>query len=197
MQSALVDLLNLDANFAELGYDPIAVFRITVFDLQLAVRDCGGHEKSSGLNSIGNDRVLRTAETFHAFNLNRRRTCAPHARAHLIQEFGEIPDLRLARTVMKGRRAARQSRRHHQILGAGYRDFVEKDFGADQSISRNARNDVASFQKNFRTEFSQTREMEVDWPGSDSATTRQRNPRFAKSSQQRTERQHRRAHRLH
>src|SRR5438876_1159467 len=47
LQSALVDLLNLDANFAELGYDPIAVFRITVFDLQLAVRDGGGHEKTS------------------------------------------------------------------------------------------------------------------------------------------------------
>ena len=46
------------------------------------------------------------------------------------------------------------------------------DFRANQSISRNARHDIARFKKNFRAEFGQTREMQVDWPGSDSATSR-------------------------
>ena len=64
MQSALVNLFDFDADFAQLGDDPVAVLRIAVLNLQLAIRYGAGDDESAGFNSIRNDRVLGAAQRF-------------------------------------------------------------------------------------------------------------------------------------
>jgi hypothetical protein len=43
--------------------------------------------------------VLCFAQTFDAFDLNLRVAGAAHARAHLVQQFGEVADFRFARAL--------------------------------------------------------------------------------------------------
>ena len=173
------------------------MLRIAVLNLQLAIRYGAGDDESAGFNSIRNDRVLGAAQRFHAFNLDRRRARAAHARAHFVKKFGEIPDLRLARTVVKRRSAARQSRGHHQVLSPGNGNLFEAHLGAKQAPAfRRAGDHVAGFQNDFRTKFFESGEMKINRPRTDCAAAGQRNFRFPEARQQRPERQHRRAHGL-
>jgi hypothetical protein len=79
----------------------LQMIRATVFDLELPIGDCGGDDESSGLYSVGDDRVFRAAECFHAFDLDRFRPGAVHARPHFVQQLGEIDDLRFPRALRR------------------------------------------------------------------------------------------------
>ena len=131
MQRALIDFFDLNANFAQLADDAIAVFGIAVSDFQFAFRDCGRSDESSGFDSIGNDRVLRATETFDARNLNRRRARATHARAHFVEQFRKISYFRFARGIVNRGNSTSERRRHHQVFGAGDGNLIEADFCAD------------------------------------------------------------------
>ena len=106
VQSALVNFFDFNADLAQFADDPIAMFRIAVFDFQLAFGDGGGHHEGPGFDSIRNDRVLGAVQTLNAFDLNSRRAGAAHPRPHFVQQFSEILYLWLARGVVN-RRAAR------------------------------------------------------------------------------------------
>ncbi len=181
MQSALVDLFNLDTNLAQPGNDAIAMFRITVFDLQFTFGNCGGHDESSGLDSIGNDRVLGAAEALNAVNLNRGRSGATHARAHFIQKFRQIPHFRFASGIVNNGRAASQGGSHHQVLGPGHGNFVEVNFRADQSILRRTRHDIAGLEKNFGAKFGKACQVQINRPSTDCTATGERDAGFTET----------------
>ena len=78
----------------------------TVFYLQLATGQRSRDAERSCLDAIGNARVLRFAECIDTFNLDRLGSGAVDARAHFVQQVGQIDDLRFTRRVAQRRRAA-------------------------------------------------------------------------------------------
>ena len=169
----------------------LEMIRTAVFDLELSPRQRGGDDKGSGFDSIGNDRVFRAAKRFDALDLDRLGSGAVNARAHLVEQVGEIDDFRFARRVVKCGCAARERGCHHQVFSSGDGNFVEVNFGrAQTSVLRRARNDISRFEFYFRAKLFKSREMQIDRPRADRATARQRNFRFAKASEQWSKRKH-------
>jgi hypothetical protein len=65
----------------------------------------------------GSTRCLAAAEPLAPLDDDRVRACAGDARAHRNQAGREVDDLRLARGILDYRAAARERRRHHEVLG--------------------------------------------------------------------------------
>src|SRR5882762_9505960 len=172
VQRALVNFFNLHAYFTQLANDAITMLGVTVPDLQLTFRDCSGDNERSGFNPIGNDGVLRATECLDTFDLNRGCACPTDPCAHLIEKFGQVSDLRLARGIVDGGRAASQGGRHHQVLSSSYGNLIKAKLSAYQSAVGCARDDVTRFKKNFGAEFAKSREMQIDWTRADSASAR-------------------------
>src|SRR5215211_2023641 len=100
MQSALIDLFDLDADLAQLGDEDRRMFRDTALDLKLAPGNGGRDEECARLYAVGDDRVLCAAESLYAFDTNGRRARAAHTRSHAVEKLCEVCDLRLARSVV-------------------------------------------------------------------------------------------------
>ncbi len=116
-------------------------------------------------------------------------------RAHRRQARGEIDDFRLARGVFERRDAVGQRRRHHQVFRSGYRDDVERESRALEPGRAGV--DVAVRQIDLRAHRLQALDVLVDRPQADRAAAGQRHARLAGARDQRSEREDRRAHRLH
>ena len=135
------------------------MLRIAVFDFQITFGNCGGGNEGSRFNSIRNDRVLCATQGFDAVNLNGWRTGPTYARSHLVEQLREVAHFGFACSILNGGAAVSEGRCHHQILGPGYGDLIETNFGADQSISGRARDHVAGFQENVRAHFRESRKV--------------------------------------
>jgi hypothetical protein len=152
-------------------------------------------EKGARLDPVGHDRVRCAVQARYAFDRDPCRAGAVDARAHRREAACEIHDLGLTRGVLERRRPLGECRRHHQILGAGDRDEVEREAHAGQA--RGARADVAILQVDVHTHRLQALDVLIDRPQPDRASAGERDARFAATRDQRSERENRGAHRLH
>ncbi len=93
----------------------------------------------SGLDTIGHHAMMAAVQLVDAFDHDRRGALPFDSCAHRDQAFREIDDLGFTRGVFEDRRAARERRRHHQILGAADGRDVHQDVRSatnDRSHSR-------------------------------------------------------------
>src|SRR5256885_14393864 len=100
MKAALIYFFDFDADFAQFPDDSIAMLRIAVSDFEFAVRNCGGDDECSGLDTIRNDCVLRAAERPHSIDFNLWGSGATHTRAHFVEQLREIFHFWFARRVI-------------------------------------------------------------------------------------------------
>ena len=170
------------------------MLRVAIDDVELAAGHGSGSNEGAGFDAVGDNRMLGAAQTLDTFNAHLAATRALDARAHLVEQFGQVNDFGLARRIDQRRFAVGERRRHHQVLGAGDCHLVEINLAALQSFG--AGDDIAAFERHDGTELFKARQVEVNRALTDGAAARQRYPRFAEARQQWPERQHRRAHGL-
>ena len=82
--------------------------------------------------------MLGAAQALDAFDRDASRAGALDLRAHGVEQAREVLDLGLARAVLEHGRAARERRRHHQVLGAGDGRHREAEARAAQARRRAA-----------------------------------------------------------
>ncbi len=115
-------------------------------------------------------------------------------RAHLVEDAGQLLDLRLAGRVHQGGPALGQHRGAHQVLGAGDGRHVEPDVGAAQPPARHLDVDIAVFERDRGAHRLEPLEVLIDRPGADRAAARERHAGAAVAGDERAEHQHRSAH---
>ena len=118
--------------------------------------------------------------------------------AHFAQQGDEIGDFRFSRGVFQNGFAFGQCRGHQNVFRAGDSDFLKDDVRASQAAAfRSAGFDVSVRGYNFCAHFFERREVQIDGPCADGATTGKRNARNAGARQSRAKGKNRSAHRLH
>src|SRR5207237_7196816 len=105
--------------------------------------------------------------------------------AHVIQHISEIDDFRLASRILKNGTAVGERGRHHQVFGAGDRDFIEEDFRCSEALDHGF--DITMLRMNPGAEFLESLDVKIDGPRSDRASARQRNPRMSCTHKTRTQ----------
>jgi len=124
------------ARAAQLGDKRAQMIRLATGDVEIAAGDGPGDQKGSGLDTVGDNRVLRAAQFRDSFDADHAGSRTVYVRSHFREQSRQVHHLRLARRVMDDGLAACQHRGHHQVLGAGDRDAVEMHFGAFQAMRR-------------------------------------------------------------
>jgi len=115
-------------------------------------------------------------------------------RAHGDQAVRKINDFGLLRGVLDDGGALCQSRRHHDVLGAGDGDHVHHDVRALEPAGTGV--DVAVFDPDRRTKRLQPADMLIHRPRPNRTATRQRYLGLAKTRHQRAQHQNRGTHGL-
>ena len=75
-------------------------------------------------------------QPLHAADADHVRACASHARAHGVEEVGQVDDVGLLGGVVDHRGALGLGSGHHHIDGAAHRDQVKKHVAADETAVR-------------------------------------------------------------
>src|SRR5262249_7107837 len=145
--------------------------RFTSGDDHITAGDGACYYEGSGLDTIRNNAMLCAYQLFNAFHTNRGRSCAFNFGAHLVQQRGEIGNLRLASAVFHQRVAVSECRGHEQILSAGDSDLFEDNVRASEAIG--LRFDVAVLLRDLRTHLFETFDVKVDWTCSNRAAAGQ------------------------
>ena len=159
------------------------------------LRDRAGDQKRARFNPVADDGVVGAAEPLDAFDPNRGRARAFDLRAHFREQIGQVLDLGLLRGVFENGLAAGQSRRHHQIFGAGDGDAVKVDPRAAQPVA-GVGLDVAVRLIDACAENLEAGDVQIDRTRADGAASGQRNARPPGARRQRSQHQARRAHGL-
>ena len=110
--------------------DRAQVMRLAMRQQQLSSGDCARHQEGAGFDAVGNDRVRRAVQPFHALHANRRRAVAFDFRAHLDQQFGEIGNFRFERAVFENRLALGQHRSSEDVFRPRNRDLRKAEGGS-------------------------------------------------------------------
>ncbi len=114
--------------------------------------------------------------------------------AHLVEQGGEVDDLRLAGAILQDGLALGERGGHEQVFGAGDGDLVENDFGALEPFG--AGFDVAVILADLGAEAFQAFDVQVDGTRADGAAAGQRNAGASAARHQRAEHQRGGAHGL-
>ncbi|CAG4927213.1 unnamed protein product, partial [Acidocella sp. C78] len=161
-----------------------------------AAGDRGGAGIGARLDPVRQDRVPRAVQRLHPANGQPVRADAADRGAHLVQAFGEIADLRLARGIHQHGLARGQGRGEQQLLGRADRHEGKGDGRAMQPLRR-AGVDIAAIEGDLGAHRLQPLEVQVDRAGADRAAAGQRHARLAGARQQRAQHQDRGAHLAH
>ena len=102
----VVILRNLCTHLAQLRGDAVEVLRNDVIDRHIAAHGSRRSHIGSGLDLVGNDRVIAALQLANAANLNDIGSRAGYLRAHSVQEVRKVNDMRLLRAVFDDRHAA-------------------------------------------------------------------------------------------
>ncbi len=128
---------------------------------------------------------MRAGQRGHAGDAQRRRADAGDFRAHLVQQGGQVGDLRLAGGVVDDGIAMRQAGCHQRILGRADGDFLEHDLGALQAAGGGFGDHIPILQRDAGAQCFHRLQVQVHRPCADGATARQRHFRIARARQQR------------
>ncbi len=122
--------LDVGARGPELVDDARHVLGDDAADEEIAGRQGPGDEERPRLDPVGDDGVGRPAELLDAADAGRVLVGPVDLRAHLVEEGGQVGDLRLPGAVAEDGLALGQGRGHEQVLRAGDGLLLEGDLGA-------------------------------------------------------------------
>ena len=196
-----VACLDRRASFAQLVDHGVEVLGTAVPEQHIAAGCRHSAQKGAGLDSVGHHLMSAAMQSEHALDADAPRAVALDLRAHLDQHLGKVADLGLLRRILQHRFAFSQRRSHQEIFGAGYRHHIRRDaaaFKPPRSIrsGRHLGQHVPVLDRNVGAHRLHALDVLIDRPRPNSAAARQRHRGLAKARQQRSERQHRGAHRL-
>ena len=138
---------------------------------QITAGDQGRDGEGPGFDAVGNDGMLRVTQGLHALDRNRVGPVAGDARAHGVQAFGKVHDLRLARDIDEFRGSLRQRRRDQGVFGRADRDHREHHPRAGQA-RRGSRLDIAVGKFDHGAKRLHGADVQVDRPRADGASAR-------------------------
>ena len=141
-------------------------------DAHATAGDRAGDQERAGLDAVRQHAVLAAAEPLDALDHDRVGAGARDLRAHRVEAGREVDDLGLARGVLDQRAAARERRRHHEVLGAGDGHGVLHDARALQAPG--LRLDVAVLDRDLGAQRLQAGDVQVDRARADRAAAGQR-----------------------
>ena len=127
-------LFNQHTGFTQFGQQRFLMFRQHILDNDIAMGHGSCNHIGTGLNTIGNRRMLRAMHMFYTFDANHIRACAPDTGSHLIQVVGQIDDFRFLRRILQRGGPFRQTGCHHDIFRGAYAGKVQIDVRAFQPI---------------------------------------------------------------
>ena len=93
----------------------------------------GGHDERAGLDAIGDDPMLRSAQALATLDLDGVGEGPLDGRAHRLEERDEVVDLRLLGGGADDGRALGEGRGEHRVLGAHDRHEREADLAAAEA----------------------------------------------------------------
>ncbi len=187
--------LDLCACIAQLAQQRIENIRPGILEADVPAGGRCRNQKSTGFNAVGHDAITRAVQLAHAFDGNHVAACAANARPHGIEAIRQIHHFRLTRRVFNHCGALRQSRRHHQVLGAGDRYQIHENARALQALR--PRMDIAVLDDDFSAHRLQAFDVQIHRPHADRATARETHPRLAGARQHRSQHQDGSAHGFH
>src|SRR5689334_10474533 len=103
------------------------MMRIATGVVEVLAGDIAGDDEGGGFDAIGNNAVAGSVELVDAFDADRRSAGALDTGAHLVEQVGEVGNLRFASTVLHDSLTISEGGRHEQILGTGDGNLVEKN----------------------------------------------------------------------
>ena len=180
--------------FPQLRDHRVEMRRLRAEDPDASAGNRPGNEEGAGLDAVRQHTVFAGAKPLAAFDDDRVGAGTGDLRAHRGQERRKVDDLGFARGVLDDRAAARERRRHHQVLRAGDAHGVLDDARAAEPSRLGM--DVAALDRDLGAHRLEARDVQVDRARADRATARQGNPRLAVARDERAEHEDRRAHRL-
>ena len=151
-------------------------------------------EVRAGFDAVRDHVMLGPVEGLAPFNLDDVGAGAPNARAHRVEQIGQVDDLRFPRGVAQEGRAFGQRRRHHQVLRPGDRLMRKRDVRAGQPFGTGF--NVAVIDLDLGSHTCQPVDVQVDRALADGATARKRDPGATPAGQDRAQHQDRGTHRL-
>ena len=116
------------------AYDGFEVFGGRPFQANFPAGHRRTDQVSAGLNSVGQNDMVRTTELFDAGYPDCARAGAAYLRTHTNQEIGDIDHFRFTGSVLEHCFAIGKGGCHHQVFRTGNRDDIEHDVGPDQAI---------------------------------------------------------------
>ena len=137
-------------------------------------RGCRRDRIGSGLDPVGDGRVLRAVEDVDPLDRDSGGARPPDLRAHRRQQTREVRHLRLPGRVEDAGRPARERRGEQGVLRAGNRDGLEVEVGPGEPTR--LRVDITRVERHLRAELPEGREVKVDRPVTDRASAGKRYP---------------------
>src|SRR6267142_1918025 len=175
-QRGFIEDVGVNASLLQLGNDRAEMIGCAVSYGQIAASDGARDQERACFDAIGDHGVLGAMEFLCAANAQGGRAVACDAGSHVAQHDDEIGDFRFAGGVLQDGFAIGEDCGHKDIFRAGDRDFVEDDVGALKAAAIwNFGFDVAMRNCDFGSHFFESREMQIDWPGTDGTASGERN----------------------
>ena len=141
-------------------------------------------QEGPGLDAVAHDLVRDRAELGDPLDFDDGRAGTADLGTHLVQQVGEVNDLRLASRIVDGGDALGEDRRHHEVLGGTDARKGERDGLALEAV-RGARVDVAVVDLELDPERLEAEDVHVDLARADVAAARHGDDRLAKAGEQR------------
>ena len=159
----------------------------------------GGHrgadQVSAALDAVGDHPMAGAVERVDALHFDHLGAGTGDARPHRGEQAREVRDLGLAGAVLEPAGAARQRRRHEQVLGAG--DGGAREAKAGGGEPRRFGVHVSILQSDRGSHGLEAEQVLIDRSHADGAASGQRDSRVTATGEQRPENEHAGAHGLH
>ena len=181
----------LRARVLQLREEQVQVLGPRVLDRDVALRRDGRGRPRPRFDPIGNGIVAGRTKLAHAVDRDRAAAGALHPGAHRHEEVGQIGDLGLPCRVVDHGGAARQHPGEQEVLGGRDARVVERDRCAVQR--RRLGHQEAMLGSHGRPHPLQPADVQLDRPGPDLVSARERDASAPGPGQQRPEDDDRRA----
>ena len=179
----VVVLRDLCAHLAQLRGDAVEVLRNDVINRHIAAHGSGCGHIGSGLDLVGNDRVIAALQLANAANLNDIGSRAGYLRAHGVQEVRKVNDMRLLRAVFDDRHAAAKNGSKQNVHRRADGDNVKVHMAALEAAFGCVRADIAAQLLHARAHRFKALDVLVDGAHAEIAAAGHGNARVAEAAE--------------
>ena len=184
-------LFETDAHAGELRGDDAQVLERHILDRQLRTVHGGHADEAAHLDHVGQQPVLRAAQRFDAFDFEQVRGDARNLRAHSVEHFAQLLEVRFAGRVVDRRPAFGHHGGHHDVGRAGHRRLVQQHVGSLQLPAFDHEELVGDVEVELRAEFLESEEMGVEPASADLVAARLGDVSLAEPRQHRADQHNR------